>query len=38
VAGGEGAGRVEEERLKASRFVRNGLMGNSASLAFLGEG
>jgi hypothetical protein len=37
VAGEEGVRRVKEERLKASRFARNGLIGNSTSLVFLGE-
>jgi hypothetical protein len=38
VAEGKGVGRVKEERLKASRFARNRLIGNSASLVFLEEG
>jgi hypothetical protein len=37
VAEEEEVGRVKEEQLKASRFARNKLTGNSASLAFSEE-
>jgi hypothetical protein len=37
VAEREGAGRVKEKQSKASRFARNRLTGNSASLAFSEE-